>query len=149
MKYSVLKFFIFVGIVGAIASGIGVKEFDDRRDMAKAAGSLYNGEFHRNLRDNLNYEEILKYDDYKTLCIAGVVASILLTSACTVAHVAGKSADEKKANETTNTTSSIPTKQQSVKEKLTELEILKNSKLITEKEYSEMRKEILLTIKEG
>lgn len=148
MKYSVLKFFIFVGIVGAIASGIGVKEFDDRRDMAKAAGSLYNGEFHRNLRDNLNYEEILKYDDYKTLCIAGVVASILLTSACTVAHVAGKSADEKKANATTNTLTKPVPKRPSIKDKLTELKTLKNSKLITEKEYSEMRSEILASIKE-
>lgn len=147
MKYSVLKFFIFVGIVGIIASGIGVKEFDERRDMAKAAGSLYNGEFHRNLRDNLNYEEILRYDDYKNLCIAGIIASVLLTTACTVAHIAGKSVDEKKANATTNTLTKPVPKQATIKEKLTELESLKNSKLISEKEYSEMRKEILATIK--
>lgn len=66
-----------------------------------------------------------------------------------MAHVAGKSADEKKAKETSNTATKNTQKQPTIKEKLTELENLKNSKLITEKEYVEMRKEILATIMEG
>ena len=142
MKYSVLKFFVFVGIIGIIASGIGVKKFEDERARTRAVANAYEFAGDSYSYDNA-YEEIQKFEFYKTLCIAGVVASILLTSACTVAHVSGKLADEKKEYDTTNS----PTKQLSFKEKLTELESLKDSKLITEKEYTEIRKEILTDIK--
>lgn len=147
MKYSVLKFFIFVGIVGIIASAIGTKVCEDDRAMAEAAAkaTAYD-DFSFSIRAYADAEE---EELYRNLCIAGVVASILLTSACIVAHVAGKSADEKKAKETSNTATKNTQKQPTIKEKLTELENLKNSKLITEKEYVEMRKEILATIKEG
>ena len=37
MKYSVLKFFIFIGIIGIIASSIGAKMFEDDRAMSIAA----------------------------------------------------------------------------------------------------------------
>ena len=146
MKYGVLKFFIFVGIVGIIASSIGAKMFEDDRAMSIAAAraseisiSDYSPDMFYALADE---EEL-----YRNLCVVGIVASVLLTSACTVAHVAGKSADGKKANATTNTTTNSTSKQPTIKDKLTELESLKNNKLITEKEYVEMRKEILATIR--
>ena len=145
MKYSVLKFFIFVGIVGIIAGTIGAKVCEDDIGMSKAVANIYE------YTDSYSYlkecDEIEKLELYKALCIAGIVASVLLTTSCTVAHVAGKSADEKKANATTNTTTNSTSKQPTIKDKLTELESLKNNKLITEKEYVEMRKEILATIK--
>lgn len=147
MKYSVLKFFIFVGIVGIIAGTIGAKVCEDDIGMSKAVADIYE------YTDSYSYlkkcDEIEKLELYKALCIAGIVASVLLTTSCTVAHVAGKSADEKKAKVTTNTATNATPRQPSAKERLTELENLKSSNLITEKEYTEMRKEILATIKES
>lgn len=147
MKYSVLKFFIFVGIVGIIAGTIGAKVCEDDRAMAEAAAkaTAYD-DFSFSIRA---YADADEEELYRNLCIVGVVTSLILTSACIVAHVAGKSADEKKAKAATNIATSTVPKQPSVKEKLTELENLKNSKLISEKEYSEMRKEILASIKKG
>lgn len=147
MKYSVLKFFIFIGIIGIIASSIGAKMFEDDRAMSIAAARASEISI-SDYSPEMFYAHAEEYKLYRNLCIAGVVASLLLTSACTVAHVAGKSADEKKANATTNTTTNSTSKQPTIKDKLTELESLKNSKLISEKEYSEMRKEILASIKE-
>lgn len=147
MKYSVLKFFIFVGIVGIIASSVGAVEFEDRRGMSEAVANIY--EYTDSYAYYVECEEIEQLELYKTLCIAGVVASLILTSACIVAHTSGKSADEKKAKATTNTVTNATPRQPSAKERLTELENLKSSKLITEKEYTAMRKEILETIQKG
>lgn len=135
MKYSVLKFFIIVGIIGTIASFVGMNEMESRAGIARAAGSIYNNNYYSNDRENLYYDEIKEFQFYKNLCITGIIASILLSATCTVAHVAGKNSDKKKTSK--------PSQFNTIVDKLKELDTLKNSNLITEQEYNEKRNNIL------
>ena len=132
MRYSVLRVLITIGLLGVIASAIGLGKINDKIGTYHALATAPSASYSRKdqYQDKLDSEK-----KNRMLLVGSLIASGTLAASCIYFTWSGRHAESNSATFTAPAAS--------VTASLKELNQLKSDGLITDEEYAEKRKKIL------